>query len=174
MMTRHTCKFPRAVEESPCAQAAHDMFHAAQTGAGHALPKIKLDAAVTTALQRALRTTRLKRGFETALEILSNERRGLAKLRNKTGREQKARVSRLMLISSDASDRLRREIEGALERNTPRVLAISLLADSAALGSLLYGPDTHVKVLLLDHKDTVAEMLIAAAQQHARRQGNMS
>ena len=33
-------------------------------------------------------------------------------------------------------------------------------------GSLLFGPDTIVKVLLLDHKDTVAEMLIAAAQQN--------
>ena len=43
---------------------------------------------------------------------------------------------------------------------------LSTVADSAALGSLLYGPDTHAKVLLLDHKDAVAEMLIAAAQQH--------
>ena len=167
MLDIHHCKFPRAVEDGPCAQAAHDMFQAAQTGTGHGLPEIKLDAAITTVLQRALRTARLKRGFETTLEILANEHRGLAKLQNKTGQSQKARVSRLILASSDASERLLREIALALERNTPRVLALGLLADSATLGSLLYGPDTHVKVLLLDHKEAVAEMLIAAAQQHA-------
>jgi hypothetical protein len=166
MIDIHHCKFPRAVEDGPCAQAAHDMFHAAQTGTGHGLPEIKLDTAVTTVLQRALRTARLKRGFETTLEILANEHRGLAKLQKKTGQSQKARVSRLILASSDASERLLREIALALERNTPRVLALGLLADSATLGSLLYGPDTHVKVLLLDHKEAVAEMLIAAAQQH--------
>jgi hypothetical protein len=165
MIDLHHCKFPRAVEDGPCAQAAHDMFHAAQAGTGHGLPKIQLDAAVTTVLQRALRTARLKRGFETTLDVLSNELRGLTKLQSKTGKVQAPRVSRLILASSDASERLLREIEDALQRNAPRVLALGLQADSATLGSLLYGADTHVKVLLLDHKDAVAEMLIAAAQQ---------
>ena len=156
------CKFPRAVEESPCAQAVREMF-------GSTLPIIQLDAAITTALQPALPTGRLKRGFETTLDVLANERRGLAKLQNKTGKVQKSRVSRLILTSSDCSDRLHREIGDALRRNVPRVLALGLQADSATLGSLLYGADTHVKVLLLDHKDTVADMLIAAAQQHAAK-----
>jgi hypothetical protein len=160
-MNNHQCKFPRAVEESPCAQAVRDLFRS-----GHGFPKIQLDASVTTVLQRALRTTRLKRGFDTALAILANERRGLSKLQKNTGQAQKARVSRLILISSDASERLHREIAGTLERNAPRLLALTLQADSATLGSLLYGPAMLVKVLLLDHKDSVAEMLIAGAQQH--------
>jgi len=74
-------------------------------------------------------------------------------------------VSRLILTSSDCSDRLLREIGDALQRHAPRVLAMGLQADSATLGSLLYGANAYVKVLLLDHKDTVAEMLIAGAQQ---------
>ena len=152
------CKFPRAVEENPCAQAVREMFRAA-------LPIVQLDAAITATLQRALRTGRLKRGLETTLDVLNNERRGLAKLQNKTGTPQEARVSRIILISSDASGRLRREIGNAVRRNAPRVLAMDLQADSATLGSLLYGADALVKVLLLDHKDTAAEMLIAAAQQ---------
>jgi hypothetical protein len=160
-MNNNQCKFPRAVEESPCAQAVRDMFRS-----GQEFPKIPLDASVTTVLQRALRTGRIKRGFDTALEVLANERRGLSKLQSKTGQVQKARVSRLILISSDASERLQREIAGTLERNAPRLLALTLQADSATLGSLLYGPDTLVKVLMLDHKDSVAEMLIAGAQQH--------
>jgi hypothetical protein len=160
--------FPRAVEENPCAQALRDRFRAAQARPGHGLPEIQLDAPVTTVLQRALRTGRLKRGFETTLEVLANERHGLANLRHKTGTEQKARVSRLILISSDASERLLREIALTLQRNAPRVLALALQADSATLGSLLFGPDTNVKVLLLDHKETVAEMLIAAAQQKGK------
>ncbi len=166
MIDLHRCKFPRAVEESPCAQAVRDMFSAALAGTGQGLPKIKLDAAVTTALQRALRTSRLKRGFDTTLDVLANEYRGLAKLQKKTGKIQVPRVSRLILTSNDSSERLLREIGDALQRNAPRVLALEILADSATLGSLLYGPDTHVKVLLLDHKDTVAEMLIAGAQQN--------
>jgi hypothetical protein len=140
------------------------MFRAAQNG----MPNVALDGEVKTVLQRALRTNRLKRGFETTLDILANERRGLVKLQNKTGLEQKARVSRLILASSDASERLLREIANALQRNTPRVLALVLQADSTTLGSLLYGADSRVKVLLIDHKDTVAEMLIAGAQQEGR------
>jgi len=166
MITIHTCKFPRAVEDSSSAQAVRDMFSAAQSQPGHGLPQAKLDSEVRTTLQRALRTGRLKRGFETTLGILANERRGLAKLQNKTGKTQAARVSRLILTSSDCSQRLLREIGDALQHNAPRVLALSLLADSATLGSLLYGADTRVKVLLLDHKDAVAEMLIAGAQQY--------
>ncbi len=152
------CKFPRAVEEDSCVQAVRNMFRAA-------LPVIQLDAAITTALQRALRTGRLKRGLETTLDVLANERRGLEKLQKKTGQTQKARVSRLILTSSDCSDRLLREIGDTLQRNAPRVLALGLQVDSAKLGSLLYGANAHVKVLLLDHKDAVAEMLIAGAQQ---------
>ena len=97
-MNNHQCKFPRAVEESPCAQAVRDLFRS-----GHEFPKIQLDESVTTVLQRALRTRRLKRGLDSTLAILTNERRGLSKLQKKTGQEQKARVSRLILISSDAS-----------------------------------------------------------------------
>ena len=134
-------------------------------------PRYSWMPAVTTVLQRALRTGRLKRGFDTTLEVLANERHGLEHLRHKTGTEQKARVSRLILISSDASERLLREIALTLLRNAPRVLALALQADSATLGSLPFGPNTIVKVLLLDHKDTVAEMLIAAAQQKRKKCG---
>jgi len=45
------------------------------------------------------------------------------------------------------------------------VLALALTADSARIGSLLFGADSHAKVLLLDHKEAVAGMLIAAARQ---------
>jgi len=159
----HRCKLPRAVEENSCAQAVRDMF---QTGTDHELPHLKLDAEITTTLQRALRTGRLKRGFETTLDVLANERHGLAKLQKKTGKIQAPRVSRLILTSNDCSQRLLREIEDALQLHAPRVLALGLQADSATLGSLLYGADTNVKVLLLEHKDAVAEMLIAGAQQH--------
>ena len=157
-------RLPRAVEEGPHGPALSELFRAAQAAGSHALPEIALDASVQAVLQRSLRTGRLKRGFETTLDVLANERRGLENLQQKTGTDQKARVSRLILISSDVSERLRREIARALERHAPRVLALSLRTDSAELGRLLYGPDTIVKVLLLDHKEAVAEMLIAAAQ----------
>jgi hypothetical protein len=163
MIDIHRCKFPRAVEENTCAQALRDMFSAAR----NTLPTVRLDSAMKTALQRALRTGRIRRGFETVLDVLDNERRGLAKLQKKTGQAQKGRISRLILASSDCSNRLRREIAETLKRNEPRVLALELQGDSASLGQLLYGPDAHVKVVLLDHKDTVADVLIAAAKQHS-------
>lgn len=156
---------PRAVEESPHADAVRFLFREAQTGNPSAPPEIALDATVQTVLQRALRTGRLTRGLETALEKLENERRGLAHLQRQTGEQQAGRVSRLVLLSSDASERLRSEVARALERHAPRVLALALTADSARIGSLLFGADSHAKVLLLDHKEAVAGMLIAAAQQ---------
>jgi len=162
------CRLPRTVEDQH-GDAVRTLLRAAQTRNAHALPELALDALVTAVLQRALRTGRLRRGLETALEVLENERRGLANLDRKTGSRQTKRVSRLILLSSDASMRLQREIERALERNAPRVLGLALQADSSRLGSLLFGPEAHAKVLLLDHKDTVADMLTAAAQQAKER-----
>ncbi len=167
MMHIDRMSLPRAVEESPHADAVRALFSPAQPGNPAALPGIELDASVQTALQRALRTGRLSRGLETALEKLENEKRGLEHLRRQTGEQQAARVSRLILVSSDASERLRGEIERAIERHAPRVLALALTADSARIGSLLFGANAHAKVLLLDHKEAVAGMLIAAAQQRS-------
>jgi len=153
---------PRAVEDSPQAPAVRELFRAARG----TLPEIVLDASVRSSLQRSLRTGRLRRGLETALEELEKERRGLAHLERTTGTQQAGRVSRLILASSDASERLLGEIARALERHAPRALALVLKAGSTELGSLLFGADSHAKVLLLDHKEAVADMLIAAAQQH--------
>jgi hypothetical protein len=156
---------PRAVEESPHADAVRALFSSAQPGNPHALPGIALDGDIQAVLQRALRTGRLGRGLETALETLGNEQRGLAHLQRQTGQPQAGRVSRLILVSSDASDRLRGEVARAIERHAPRVLALALAADSARIGSLLFGANARAKVLLLDHKEAVAGMLIAAARQ---------
>jgi hypothetical protein len=156
---------PRAVEESPHADAVRCLLNTAHKDNPSALPEIALDASVQTVLQRALRTGRLTRGFDTTVEKLENERRGLAHLQRTTGEQQKARVSRLILLSSDTSERLRSEVSRAIERHAPRVLALNLTADSARIGSLLFGADSRAKVLLLDHKEAVTGMLIAAAQQ---------
>jgi hypothetical protein len=156
---------PRAVEESPLADAVRALFSSTHHGTPAASCGIQLDASVQAVLQRALRTGRLSRGLETALEKLEKEKRGLAHLQRQTGKQQAARVSRLILLGSDASERLRGEVARTLERHAPRVLALALAADSARIGSLLFGANARAKVLLLDHKEAVAGMLIAAAQQ---------
>jgi len=160
---------PRAVEESPHADALRALFRTARMCNPSSLPEIALNADIQTVFQRALRTGSLSRGLENTVEKLENEQRGLVHLQRVTGKQQAARVSRLILLSSDASERLRGEVVRAAERHAPRALALALAADSACIGSLLFGADSHAKVLLLDHKEAVAGMLIAAGRQYGQR-----
>ena len=45
------------------------------------------------------------------------------------------------------------------------VLAVRVATDAEALGALLFGPGRRARLLMLEHKDAVAAVLLAIAEQ---------
>ena len=126
-----------------------------------AVPEARLTARVREALASARAASRLLRGFEAAERALDAEARGQRRVDRKTGVARGGRVSRLLLLADDGSERFYRNAESLLLRHEPRVLAMRFAADQNELGELCFGPGHVARALLVEHKDAVADVLVA-------------
>ena len=127
------------------------------------VPTVELTPPLATALKSALSAKRIVRGLEDAERSLAAEAKGLRLIDDRTGAERGSRVSRLLLLADDGAESFCRQVEMVLQRHSPRVLAVRLCADGDVLGRLLYGPDKLAKLVMVDHKDAVAQVLLALA-----------
>jgi hypothetical protein len=64
-------------------------------------------------------------------------------------------------MSNDGAERFYRKVESILREHGQRVMAIRVNADSVVLGETIFGPEKTVKLLLIDHKESVAAVLLA-------------
>jgi hypothetical protein len=113
------------------------------------------------ALQMEHRKGRIIRGFELIERNLASESKGLQLVDEKTGTSRGQRVSRLLIISNDGAERYYRKVEGLIANNKPRVLPLMIDADSDHLGELFFGEGKTVKLMLLEHKESVSAALLA-------------
>lgn len=127
------------------------------------VPVVEPGLELIEALRRALRSSRLVRGLESAERKLVAEERGLRMVDERSDSPRGVRVSRLLLLANDGSERFYRHVETLLLRQGPRVLAVGLTVDAGALGEMLYGPDRIVRLLLVEHKEAVSDVLLAMA-----------
>jgi hypothetical protein len=129
------------------------------------VPQAELGPAVQIALKSAYSAGRIVRGLEGATRVLRTELQGLTQVDKKTGVARGGRVSRLVVLAGDGSERFYRDVESLLVRNSPRVLALRLPSDQETLGRLLFGPGQVARLLLVEHKDAVSAVLLALAKQ---------
>ena len=126
-------------------------------------------AGMTPELAEALRSAysagQVIRSLENAERKLAAEERGLQMADRQIGAPSGVRVSRLLLLANDGSERFYRQIEALLHRHGPRVLAVRLEVDQQELGGLLFGPGRVARLLLLEHKQAVGSVLRAMAGQ---------
>jgi hypothetical protein len=164
-----TLRLPRGVEdEAAAAHLASELAARAQllwAGGELRVPRAQLAPALEAALKSAFSAGQIVRGLEDAERALAAEERGLKHVDRKTGIERGGRVSRLLVLADDGSERFYRNVESLLRRHAPRVLALRLSADELALGQLLFGPDRVARLLLVAHRDAVAAVLLALAAQ---------
>ena len=99
------------------------------------------------------------RGLEDAEKKLAAERTGIENADIKTGSGRKERISRLVIIANDGSDRFYRQTKKLVEQNRLRVLAIQLDVTSFELCERLFGPQKRALFLLINHKDAVINFL---------------
>lgn len=117
--------------------------------------------ALGKALANALNYQQMERGLEQIAQTLDREERGLAALRERQGTPPARRVSRLLLVANDGSERFYRECERILARHGDRVLCLWIEASSETLGHGLFGPEKAVKALLISDKDGVSSVLLS-------------
>jgi hypothetical protein len=166
-MTTDTLRLPRLVEADPRgARLVRNLSaHSAPLRAGSEvrIPVARMDAELAAALQRANDAGRVVRGLESAERALAAEERGLQLADRQSGEARGVRVSRLLILASDGADRFYRQVEALLRRHGPRVLAVRVEIDADGLGALLFGPGRRARLSMLEHKDAVADVLLALA-----------
>ncbi len=162
-------RLPKRVEEEPGAArllselAAHSQ--PLWTGGKLRVPHAELKPGLKTALRSAYSAGRIVRGLEGAQRALVGEEKGLKNVDRKTGVERGKRVSRLVVLASDGSERFYRSVELLLHRHSPRVLGLRVPVDEGVLGGLLFGRDQVARLLMVEHKDGVSAVLLALAAQ---------
>jgi len=158
-------RLPRLVEADPRAQELLRILPAHTRllwpeGKIH-VPMVAFSPALAEALRTARRAGQLVRSLEGAERRLAAEDRGLSLVDQQSGVLRGARVSRLLVLADDGTDRFYRQVEKLLRQQGPRVLALRLDVKAETLGQMLFGPGRRAVLLLLDHKEAVSAVLLA-------------
>jgi len=160
-----TLRLPKLVEADPRAQELLRILPAHARllwpeGKIH-VPMVAFSPALAEVLQSAHRAGQLVRSLEGAESRLAAEDRGLSLVDQQTGVLRAARVSRLLVLADDGTERFYRQVEKLLRQQGPRVLALRLDVKAETLGQMLFGPGRRALLLLLDHKEAVSAVLLA-------------
>lgn len=125
------------------------------------VPVAAWNSEVATALSDTEREGHLVRGLELVEKTLDRQARGLALVDARSGTERGSRVSRLMLLGEDGTERFYRQAERLICKQGSRLLALRLEAGSSLLAGLVPHASGVVRALLVEHKDSVARVLLA-------------
>jgi len=109
----------------------------------------------------------IERGLENIAAILASEKKGQGALHAKQGTSPAFRVSRILLINDQGSERFYRDCERLLRDHAERVLGLRLDESGAALFGEVFGEAATVKAVLVSHKEAVAQTLLALLDAHA-------
>ncbi|MFT4571265.1 MAG: hypothetical protein ACI8TX_001718 [Hyphomicrobiaceae bacterium] len=160
-------RLPRKIMEEPGAQRFADELAACSrplwADSELGVPHLDVSEDVVTVLRSVQSSGRIVRGMEGAERTLAAEDRGLKHADRSSGVERGGRVSRLLVLANDGSERFYHDVEALLRRHWPRVLALRLAMDEKDLGEMLYGPDQRARLILVEHKSSVSAVLLALA-----------
>jgi hypothetical protein len=156
-------RFPRQLETDGSAEMVRRVLMA-RTAKMWAASEVEVPViTVTETLKAALRKARLRGrircGTDPIFEKLAGEKKGIAQVRSQSKTAYGDRISRLLLFSNDGAERFYRNIEQAIKANTPRLLGCFLDIDGSALGQLITGREGIIKIVMAEHKGSVADIL---------------
>ena len=125
---------------------------------------VSLSATLRSELATLGSRAMLVRGLETADTELAAERRGLDALAEDVRARQGRRVSRVLVVSGDGSERFYRNVERLVVANAPRVLVCRVDCTSDELGALAFGAGAGAKLVMTSRKHAAATLLEALAR----------
>jgi len=130
------------------------------------VPKLPLTTSMEKALSLSRRAGQLRGGLESIESTLGREKSGLLAVakKQKHKAESSHRLSRLLIMSSDGSERFYRHCEMLLSSHGDRMIGLQLDTQSQLIGQKFFGKDAQVKALLVSHKDFVVRVLESLAE----------
>jgi hypothetical protein len=164
-MNLSAIRFPRQLEMDGSADMIRRtlMSHTTKLWAGSAVdvPVLTLAKPLQAALLRARLQGRIRCGIDPIFENLAGEKKGITLIRDQSNTPYGERLSRLLLFSNDGAERFYRRIEQALQNHAPRLLGCLLDMDGSALGQMITGKEGIIKIIMIEHKDGVSDILRA-------------
>ena len=169
----NTLRLPKQVEADQRGEALRAGLLASRcllwSGGSIRAPVAQLTPELARSLRSAWSAGRLTRGLERASDALAAEEKGLRLVDERAAKEGRAtrgeRVSRLLLLSNDGAERFYRHVESLLRRTGPRALALQLDVSASELGAAALGGDASVRLLLVSHREAVANTLLSLTPQ---------
>ncbi len=163
-MNKQDYRLPRQIESDPRAAAIKAALASRQqlwSGARNEAVSLPFVMPMIRAMQLEHKKGRLVRSLELIERALAAQAKGLQKVEEKSGIAGGKRISRLLIIANDCSERYLRKVDNLLDQHRERVLPLMVDADSERLGQLFFGEGKTVKLLLIEHKESVAAVLFA-------------
>ena len=169
----NTLRLPTQVEADPRGEALRAGLLANRrllwSSGSTRVPVAQLTPELARSLRSAFSAGRLTRGLERASDALAAEAKGLRLVDERAAKQggptRGERVSRLLLLSNDGAERFYRHVESLLRRTGPRALALQLDVSASELGAAALGGDASVRLLLVSHREAVANTLLSLAPQ---------
>jgi hypothetical protein len=128
----------------------------------HKAATLPMTNVLAAELRGALSAGHAYQGLELISEKLASEQKGLDALNKKAPENpQNARVSRILFLANDGSERFYRDCEALLSRYPQRLLACRLEIAGEALGQGLLGSAKMVRSVLVVDKKVAARALLA-------------
>jgi hypothetical protein len=158
-------KWPRELEADGTAEITNRVLWARTIrlwpGSDFFIPVLSMNDPLKKVIHLANLSGQIGWGLEAISDKLKKEQKGIDNLREDKGLPTGDRVSRLLLVSNDGSRRFYRHVEHLLLLHAPRLFGCMLDMDGNALGSLIKGRQTQIKIILAEHKGIVSEILRA-------------
>jgi hypothetical protein len=129
------------------------------------VPVVSWSEPLASALASAQREGHVLQGIEQAERSLDREAHGLSIADARSSTERGSRVSRLLLTSNDGTERFYRQVERLLRTQGPRLLALRLDVGAGQLSAVMGDRDGIARALLVEHKTSVARVLLALCEQ---------
>ena len=161
-------RFPRQMELDGSAEKIYEVLGARRnklwSDGKIEVPVLNISESLIGELKKARMQRRIRFGFDDIFDKLAAEKKGIDHLHQQAKSKQNERISRLLLFSNDGAERLYRHIEQTLIEHHLRILGCQLDVDSRTLGQLITGRSAGIKVILVEHKDAVSEVLRALVE----------
>jgi hypothetical protein len=127
------------------------------------VPRWDFDEKCRNALGIVYGFKHLTQGLESIGKSLDKELNGLKALKEQPGQTQNQRLSRLVILSNDGSERFYHQAESLLVKHADRALACIVEATAEELGEAFTKKANPAKALLIDDRKALEAFLSALA-----------
>lgn len=161
-------KLPKDVAKHPKLPAIEAFFASREQPLREAskvmVTHLTYDDTFRKALREAVRTGHLMQGLEQMTKQLDKEKKGLVTMQTKAGQAPAHRLSRLLILASDGSERFYHDAESLLLRHEDRMWGCLVDATSEELGQAFAAKGQPAKAFLIADRKALGMFLVALAE----------